>query len=133
MIGHAVALTDIVIDIQQRETGAALAPELVAELRELAETYGVDDDPRWLLPVFSAVQRGQAISPPVFFERESSDPHSYLLEVGLLLRWKFEHPGEYDAIELPRLGWRIFLGHEAISPTTGRGGSTYEVTPLRTT
>ncbi len=125
-----MTLTDVVIDIHQRETGEPLAADVVAELRELADTYGVDEDPRWLLPVFTAVQRGQAISPPVFFERESSDPHTYLLELALLLGWKFDHPGEYDAIELPRLGWRIFLGHEAISPTTGRGGSTYQVSPL---
>ena len=128
-----MALSDIVIDLQQRETGDRLAPDLVAELRELADTYGVEENPRWLLPVFSAVQRGQAISPPVFFERESSDPHTYLLELAMLLDWRFEHPGEYDALELPGLGWRVFLSHEAISPTTGRGGSTYEVTPLRRT
>lgn len=130
MIRGVVTLTDIVIDIQQRETGAPLAADVVAELRELATDYGVEGDPRWLLPVFAAVQHGQAISSPVFFERESSDPHSYLFEIATLLRWRFEHPGEYDAIEFPKLGWRIHLSHEAISPATGRGGSAYQVTPL---
>ena len=126
-----MTLTDVVIDIHQRETGEPLAEDLVAELRELADAYGVDDEPRWLLPVFTAVQRGQEITPPVFFERESSDPHSYLLELALLLRWKFDHPGEYDDIEFPRLGWRVYVSHEAISPTTRRGGSSYEVSRLR--
>ena len=124
-------LTDIVIEIQQRETGAPLANDLVAELRELADTYGVEDDPRWLLPVFTAVQQGHTILEPVFIECESSDPDSYLFELAVLLQWKFEHPGEYDAIEFPRLGWRIYLSREARSLTTGRGGSTYKVTPLR--
>lgn len=123
-------LTDIIVDIQQRETGAPLAGELVAELRELADTYGVDENPRWLLPIFSAVQQGHAVSPPIFFEREGSDPHSYLFELAMLLHWRFEHPGEYDAIEFPRLGWRIYLCHETHSATTGVAGSSYEVTRL---
>jgi len=127
-----VQLTDIVVDIQQRETGAQLASDLVTELRELADTYGVEDNPRWLLPIFAAVQQGHAISPPVFFQRESSDPHSYLFELALLLHWNFDHPGEYDAIELPRLGWRIYLCHETHSPVTGVSGSSYEVTRLET-
>jgi hypothetical protein len=130
MIREYVQLTDIVIDIQQRETGSSLASGLVTELRELADTYGVDGSPYWLLPIFSAVQRGRIISPPVYFERESSDPYSYLFELAMLLNWKFEHPGEYEAIEFPRLGWQIYLCHETYSPTTGAAGSSYEVTPL---
>lgn len=120
----------MIIDVQQRETGALLDAGLVAELRELADTYDVDANPRWLLPMFAAVQQDRAISPPVFFERESSDSQSYLFEVAMLFHWKFEHPGEYDAIEFPRLGWRIYLCHETHSPTTGVAGSSYEVTRL---
>jgi hypothetical protein len=124
-----MSLTDIIVDIQQRETGAPLTDALIGELRELADTYGVETNPRWLLPIFAAVQHGRAIPSPVFFEFEGSDPHSYLFELALLLGWKFEHPGEYDAIEFPGLGWRIFISHEA-SSADGKSGSKYVVVPL---
>ncbi len=125
-----MTLSDLVIAIHQRETGAPLSDAQIHELRELADEYGVDTDPRWLLPLFTAIQRGEAVPTPVFFERAGSDPHSYLFELALTLRWKSEHQGEYDEIELPKLGWRIYLSHEARSPTTGRGGSNYTVTRL---
>jgi hypothetical protein len=48
-----------------------------------------------------------------------------------LLRWKYESEGEYNLIEFPKLGWRIYISNETSSPTTGRGGSEYEVTPLK--
>lgn len=124
-----MTLTEIAIDIHQRETGTQLTEELAAELRDLAETCGVESNPRWLLPLLSAVQEGHVISPPVFVEFEDSDLHTYLLELGLLLHWKFEHPGEYDAIEFPRLGWRIYVSHEASSPA-GKPGSKYDVARL---
>lgn len=123
-------LTDILIDIQQRETGAPVAAERVAELRQLAEEFGVEDKPPWLLSMFKAVQQGQVVSPPIFFELEDSDPYSYLAEVAPLLRWKYESEGEYNLIEFPKLGWRIYISNETSSPTTGSGGSEYEVTPL---
>ena len=126
-------LTDILIDIQQRETGVPLAGDVATELRELADTYSVEDDPRFLLPIFAAVQQDRAISPPVFFEFEGSDPHSYLAEAAELLRWNFESEGEYTQIEFPNLGWRVYISHESRSPVTGRGGSDYEVTPLQVT
>lgn len=123
-------LTDIVIDIHQRETGVPLSEALVAELRELAGTYGVDEDPRWLLPIFAAVQQGSEIAQPVFIESDDTDPDSYLFELATMLNWKFDHPGEYDAVEFPRLGRRIYVSREARSPISGQGGSTYKVTAI---
>jgi hypothetical protein len=125
-----VTLTDTLIEIQQREHGAPLAAGVIAELRELALEFGVEDNPRWLLPIFRAVQEGHAVSPPVFFEREGSDPHSYLAEVAALLQWKYESEGEYNLIDFPVLGWRIYISHESRSPITGGGGSEFQVTPL---
>jgi hypothetical protein len=122
-------LTDIIVDIQQRETGAPLEEAVVAELREIADTYDVDRSPSWLEPIFTAVQQGRAISPPVFFEFEGSDPHSYLAEAAELLHWQFESEGEYTLIAFPRLGWRIYISHEASSPT-GKSGSKYDVAPI---
>jgi len=125
-----MALTDVLIGIHQRETGAPLSPDMIDELRELAETYNVDTHPGWLLPIFEAVEQGREVSPPIFFEREDSDPYSYLVEVAGLLGWKAEFEGEYEQIDLPVLGWRIYICNEARSPTTGRGGSTYQITRL---
>jgi len=122
-------LTDILIDIQQRERGAPLAPELILELRELAREFGVEEGPPWLLSMFLAVQHGRAVDPPVFFEFEGSDPYSYLAEVASLLGWKYESEGEYNNIEFPKLGWRIYISNEASSPT-GKSGSKYDVAPL---
>lgn len=123
-------LTDILLDIQQRETGGLVPAECRVELHQLAEEFHVEDRPPWLISMFKAVQQGQAVSPPVFFEFEDSDPYSYLAEVASLLRWKYESEGEYNQIEFPNLGWRIYISNEASSPITGRGGSTYEVMRL---
>jgi hypothetical protein len=125
-----MTITDILIDIQQRETGLPLAPDAQKELRDLAVEFGVEDNPRWLLPVFEAVRLGRTVSPPVFFERDNSDTHSYLAEVRVLLRWKAVNEGEYELIDFPNLGWRIYLGHESASPITGKSGSEYQVTSL---
>jgi hypothetical protein len=123
-------LTDILIDIQQRETGAPIPKERVAELRELAAEFAVEDKPPWLLSMFKAVQQGQAVSSPVFFERENSDPYSYMGEAAELLGWKYGNEGEYEVVEFTNLGWRIYISNEASSPT-GKSGSKYVVTPLR--
>jgi hypothetical protein len=125
-----MTITDILIEIQQRETGSPLAADVQKELRDLALEFGVEGNPRWLLPVFEAVQSGRAVSPPVFFERDDSDTHSYLAEVRILLRWKAVNEGEYELIDFPNLGWRVYLGHESASPTNGVSGSEYQVTPL---
>jgi hypothetical protein len=50
-----VTITDILIDIQQREAGAPLASDVKAQLHELAVEFGVENNPRWLLPMFEAV------------------------------------------------------------------------------
>jgi hypothetical protein len=126
-----VTITDILIDIQQHETGAPLDSDVTTQLRELAVEFGVEDNPGWLLPIFEAVRNSHAILSPVFFEKESSDPSSYLAEVEALLKWKYEDEGEYESIEFPKLGWRIYISNESHSPTTGRGGSTYQVTALQ--
>lgn len=123
-------LTDILIDIQQRETGTPLTAECVAELRELAREFHVEDGPPWLLSMFQAVQRGHAVSPPQFFDRENSDPYSYMGEVAELLSWEYENEGEYEIIAFPKLGWRIYISNEASSPT-GQAGSKYDVAPLK--
>ncbi len=123
-------LTDILVDIQQRETGLLLPPERIIELRELAAEFGVEDKPPWLLSMFSAIQHGQAISLPVYFYMENSDPYSYIGEIAALLGWKYDNEGEYEVIAFPNLGWRIYISHEALSPA-GKSGSEYAVTPLR--
>ena len=122
-------LTDIIVDIQQRESGASLGEEVITQLREIADTYDVDRNPRWLEPIFNAVQHGRAISPPIFFEFENSDPHSFLAEAAELLHWHFESEGEYTLIAFPRLGWRIYISNEASSPS-GKSGSKYDVAPI---
>ena len=125
----APMLTDIIVDLQQRETGAPLDEAVVARLWEIADTYDVDRNPRWLEPIFTAVQQDRAVSPPVFFEFENSDPHSYLAEVADQLHWHFESDGEYTLIAFPRLGWRIYISNEASSPI-GKSGSKYDVAPI---
>lgn len=126
-----MTLTDILIDIQQRETGAPVASDVATQLRELAVEFGVEGNPCWLLPIFEAVQQGRVVLPPVFFERENSDPYSFLGEVEALLGWKSEDEGESQQIDFPRLGWRVYISNESHSPITGRGGSQYQVTPLQ--
>jgi hypothetical protein len=76
------------------------------------------------------VEQGREVLSPVFFERENSDAYSYLVEVAELLKWKAEFEGEYEVIEFPGIGWRIYISNESSSPITGRGGSEYRVTRL---
>jgi hypothetical protein len=123
-------LTDIIVDIQQRETGTPLDDVAVAQLRDLADTYDVDRDPRWLEPIFTAVQQARTISPPIFFEFEGSDRHSFLAEVAELLRWHFESEGEYTLITFPNLGSRIYISNEA-SSLSGKSGSKYDVAQIK--
>lgn len=63
-----VTLTDILIDIQQREAGASLAPNVVTQ-RELAVEFGVEDNPRWLLPIFKVVPETFLRRPAQFSDR----------------------------------------------------------------
>lgn len=125
-----MGLIDVLLRIQQRETRAPLAASVVSEMHELADTYHIDNDPGWLLPIFEAVEQGREIFPSVFFERENSDAYSFLVEVSELLKWKAEFEGEHELIEFPELGWRIYISNESHSPITGRGGSEYQVTHL---
>jgi hypothetical protein len=125
-----MTLSDIILDIQRRETDAALSPELEARVRDVADEFGVDANPSWLLPIFEAVQQGRIVTPPTFFPYGSSDPHSFLAEIILVLGWKAHQEGEYDLLEFPRLGRRVDISHEALSPDRTTGGSSYEVTAL---
>ena len=125
-----MGLTDIVVDIQTRETGKPIASDLIARLRDLADEYGMDENPAWLLPIFDAVQRDRVISPAVFFERSGSDPHSYLYELIQLFHWKGKQPGEYILIEFPKLGLRVYISHEAYDASSKRSGSSYEIARL---
>ena len=125
-------LTDILVDIQQRETGVPLPPERLTELRELAAEFGVENEPPWLLSMFKAVQHGQAVSSPVFFHSESN-PYSYIGEVADMLGWNYHNEGEYQVIAFPHLGWRIYISHEALSPGEKKSGSEYQVTRLAPT
>jgi hypothetical protein len=51
--------------------------------------------------------------------------------VPLVARSSAPRSGEYESIEFPKLGWRIYISNESHSPTTGRGGSMYQVTALQ--
>ena len=124
-----MTLTEIIVDIQRREAGVAVAPEVERELKELAEEFGVDKEPTWLRSIFEAVQQGRTVSPPVFFEWTGSDPYSYVGEIAALLNWQYDNQGEYEVLDFPATGRRVFIGHEAHSPT-GHGGSSYEITAL---
>ena len=123
-----MTLSDLVIDLQARASGTPLPAERAAAVRDLADEYGVDADPGWLLPLLTAAHDGREVPRPVFFDYDDSDRQTYLFELATLLGWKIDSAGEYTEIDLP--GWRLYVSNEAHSPTTGRGGSSYTVTRL---
>ena len=124
-----MSLSDMLIDIQRRETGADLSMDLRTELEEIADAYSVNRAPHWLLPIFEAVRVGKDTAVELF-DFAGSDPSTFLYEAALLLKWHHVDTGEDITIEFPNLNRKVYISHEAHAPN-GHGCSSYRVSALR--